>query len=120
MIRIYAMLALGLLFIFCLVVLFGSIYAERNRRKVIESELGAAREKRNNVWKEADATKDMVALYLNMVAKHGVDSEEAQAFRFGTDSPLMKSLHADNDARTAFIQQADIIDEACRKIRRKK
>jgi len=103
--------------VFGVVMIFGSFFTQRRDRKAMRAAIDAARIHRDNIWKEADSIRDMVALYMTMVAKHGPDSEEAQAMRFGTDSQLMKELHGDNEAMKAFEQQADIIDETYRQIR---
>ena len=55
-----------------------------------------------------------------MVAKHGPDSEEARAFRFGTDSNLMRRLHDDDLSMKIFNERADVIDEMCRRMVKKK
>ena len=115
--RYPALLALGMLLVFGFVMIFGSLFAERRNRKAMRAAIDAARIHRDNIWKEADSIRDMVALYMTMVAKHGPNSEEAKAMRFGTDSRLMKELHSDNEAMQAFNQQADIIDETYRQIR---
>jgi len=114
--RYPVLLALGALLIFGLVMVIGSSFSQRRKRKAMRAALDAARLRRDNIWKEADSIRDLVVLYMRMVAKHGPRSEEAKAFRFGTDSRLMKKLHGDDEARQAFEQQADIIDETYRRI----
>lgn len=101
-----------------IVTVFGSALTRRKQRKKIISALDKARLQRDKVWKEADSVRDMVALYMAMVVKHGPDSDEAKAFRFGADSKLMKELHGDHEGMRVFEQQADIIDETCRLRRR--
>ncbi len=83
--------------------------AYRLRREYIRA-LNTSKDRRDGVWKEAEAIRGMVKLYMIMVCKHGPKSEEATAFRFGTDSQLMQSLH-DDEAMDAFNQQADLIDQ---------
>jgi len=73
--------------------------------------LSESEKMRNAVWSEAEAVGDLVSLYMQMVTKYGPDSTEAKAFRFGTDSRLMKELHMDSEGMLAFVQQADIIDQ---------
>lgn len=73
------------------------------------------RSQRDKVWKEAKAITDMVNLYMGIVCRHGVDSKTAKAFRFGTDSRLMKELHGDDESMEAFNQQCNIIDATYRK-----
>ena len=114
--RFPVLVALGGLLIFGLVMVIGSFFAQSRNRKAMQAALDGARAQRDNIWKEADSIKDMVYLYMSVVAKHGPKSEEAQAFRFGTDSRLMKELH-DDEAMQAFEQQANIIDDTYRRIR---
>jgi|GEM_PF-4251769 len=118
MIKIYGMLALAAFFVFCVAVLIGSGLNEKNRRRRIQS----AFEEEYDIdsTDHAPEIKEMVALYLTMAAKHGPDSEEAKAFRFGTGSSLMKRLHGDDSAMKAFNEQADVIDEVCRRISKRK
>jgi hypothetical protein len=113
--RYPALLALGGLFISGVVMVFGPFFSKRRDRKAMRAALGAARSDRE--WKETESVKDIVCLYMTMVAKHGPDSEEAKSFRFGTDSKLMKELHSDSDFMQTFEQQADIIDDTYRRIR---
>ncbi len=115
--RFPVLVALGGLLIFGLVMAIGSVFAQSRNRKAMQAAIDAARSHRDNIWKEADSIRDMVSLYMTMVAKHGPESEEARAFRFGTDSRLMKELHGDDEAMQAFLQQANIIDETYRRIR---
>lgn len=115
--RYPVLLALGTMLVFGFVMVFGSFFTVRRDRKAMRAAIDAARIHRDNIWKEADSIRDVVALYMTMVAKHGPNSEEAKAMRFGTDSRLMKELHSDNEAMQAFDQQADIIDETYRQIR---
>ncbi len=115
--RYPVLLALGALLIFGIVMAVGSLFTQRRDRQAMQAAIDTARRHRNNIWKEADNIRDMVALYMIMVTKHGPESEEAQAMRFGTDSRLMKELHSDNEAMQAFEQQAAIIDETYRQIR---
>lgn len=117
MFRFYGLLLLGAFFVFCVAIVIGSLFKEKKRHQRIQSAFEAEYGDRTN-----DCTaevKGLVALYLNMVAKHGPDSEEAKAFRFGTDSSLMQRLHGDDDALRAFHDQADTIDEVCRRVTQK-
>lgn len=115
--RFPVLVALGGLLIFGLVMVIGSFFSQSRNRKAMQAAIDAARSQRDNIWKEADSIRDMVYLYIMMVAKHGPNSEEAKAFRFGTDSRLMKELHDDDEAMRAFEQQANIIDETYRRIK---
>lgn len=115
--RYPVLLGFGALLVFGIIMVIGSTWTQRRDRKTIRAAVDEAREKRNNIWKEADSIRDMVNLYTTMVAKHGPDSEEARAFRFGTDSSLMKKLHGDSEAMKAFEQQADIVDETYYRMR---
>lgn len=114
--RYPVLLALLGLLIFGVVMVVGSAFSQSGRRKAMQAALDKARTQRNNIWKEADGIRDMVVLYMTMVAKHGPNSLESKAFRFGTDTRLVKSLH-DDEAIQAFEQQADIIDETYRQIK---
>ncbi len=116
MFRFYGMLALGALFVVCVCLLIGSLLGEKKRRHRIQSALEA--EYDGDCHSHPPEVKDMVALYLSMVAKHGPESEEAKAFRFGTDSALMKRLHGDDGSMAAFIEQADIIDTVFRRLKK--
>jgi hypothetical protein len=116
--RYFLLLGLAAFVIIAAVYLVGSALDRRRTQRAMQYALSTERRRRNNVWKEVESVGDMVGLYMMMVAKHGPDSEEAKAFRFGTDSQLMKELHGDSEARTAFEQQADIIDETWRATRR--
>ena len=93
--------------------------SEKSCTKKMQRAVETARRHRDNIWKEAKNIEDMVVLYMRMVAKHGPDSEEAKAFRFGTGSRLMKELHEDHEAMAAFGAQANIIDETYRRIRKR-
>jgi len=115
--RYFVLLGLGVLFVFGIIMAVGSIWSQRRDRKTIQAAIDEAKVCRDNIWKEADSIQDMVSLYITMVTKHGPDSEEARAFRFGTDSSLMKELHGDNDAMQAFEQQADIVDDTYHRMR---
>ena len=117
MYRFYALLAFGAVFVVCMSVVFGSILGEKKRKKAILSALDANSEERGESHNKS--VKEMLTLYINMVAKHGPDSEEAKAFRFGTDSVLVRSLYENNEALAAFNRQADIVDEVCRKFKRR-
>jgi len=97
--------------------LVGSLLDRRRQKLAVRDALEHAIKKRDQIWKEADSVADIVSLYVSMVVKHGPDSEEAKAFRFGTTSKLMKELHKDSEARCAFEQQADIIDDIARRMR---
>ena len=116
--RYIILLALAALGIFCTVFFITSIMGDKRTERAMKRALKRERKRRNKIWKEADSIRDMLNLYMTMVAKHGPDSEEAKAFRFGTDSHLMKEMHSDSEAMTAFEQQADIIDQTYRTTRR--
>ncbi len=118
MIRYYGIVVLGAFFVFCIAILIGSGYSEKNRRRKIQSAF--EEECDINTADQAPEIKEMVMLYLTMASKHGPESEEAKAFRFGTGSSLMKRLHGDDVAIKAFNNQADVIDEVCRRIRKRK
>jgi len=119
MFRFYGLIALGGFFVFCIAILIGSGFVEKNRRQRIQSAFED--EYDADTADHAPEIKEMVALYLTMAAKHGPDSEEAKAFRFGTGSSLMERLHSDDVSMQAFNGQADVIDEVCRRmVKRKK
>ena len=112
MFRLYAILALAAVFVVCITIFVGSIWSERSRKRRLIDALNAERRE-----EESSGVREMVELYLNMVAKHGPDSEEARAFRFGADSPMMKHLLEDDVAMDLFNQRADIIDTTYRRIK---
>ncbi len=118
MFKFYGLIALCGFFVFCISILIGSGVVEKNRRRRIhsafEDECGA------DAADHSPEIKEMVTLYLTMAAKHGPDSEEAKAFRFGTGSSLMKRLHGDDAAMKAFNGKADVIDEVCRRMMKRK
>jgi len=118
MIRFYGLLALGAFFVFCIAILIGSGFSEKSRRRRIQSAF--EEEYDADSADHAPEIKEMVTLYLTMAAKHGPESDEAKAFRFGTGSSLMKRLHGDDAAMNAFNAQADVIDEVCRRMRKRK
>jgi len=78
MIRFYGLLALGAFFVFCIAILIGSGFTEKNRRRKIQSAF--EEEYDADTANHAPEIKEMVALYLTMAAKHGSDSDEAKAF----------------------------------------
>lgn len=114
MYRFYILLGLAAFLVFCLAVLTGSLFGEKKRRRRIESAVEEHLDKQDTVC--SPEVKEMVSLYLTMVAKHGPDSEEAKAFRFGTDSSLMRQLHDDDLSMKVFNERADVIDEMCRRM----
>ncbi len=118
MIRFYGLLALGAFLVVCVAVVFGSIFGEKNRKKAILAALDADRGERSDA--DQRNVTEMVTLYINMVAKHGPDSEEAKAFRFGTDSALVRGLYEDDEALSAFNRQANVVDEVCRKFKKRR
>lgn len=108
------------LILFSLVVLivwFASILKNllfpSNMEKRMKESLQEVVERDNKNWNNNQPINDMAELYMKMVCKHGPDSDEAKAFRFGTDSRLVRSLH-DNGSLDAFNAKADIIDRVYR------
>ncbi len=118
MIRFYGILALAAFFVFCIAILIGSGFSEKSRRRKIQSAF--EEEYEADPTNHAPEIKEMVMLYLTMAAKHGPDSEEAKAFRFGADGSLMKRLHGDDAAMKAFKEQANVIDEVCKRMMKRK
>ena len=114
MYRFYGLLALVVLFVVCVAVLVGAVVLPNKRRRRIESAFEDAYEGDQSSCEPK--VKSMVSLYLTMVAKHGAGSEEAKAFRFGTDSDLIRRLHEDDGSLKIFNEQADIIDDVARRI----
>ncbi len=112
MFRLYALLALAAVFVVGLSIFVRSIWSARTRKRRLIDALNAERRE-----EESSGVREMVELYLNMVAKHGSDSEEAHAFRFGADSPMMKHLLEDDVAMDLFNQRADMIDATYRRIK---
>lgn len=112
--RFYALLLLAVVGTVTFFGFIGSFLDRKRKRAAFHSAINAEKQKRDNIWKEAENVKTMVNLYMTMVIKHGPSSDEAKAFRFGTDSRLMRELHGDSEAREAFQQQADIIDQTVR------
>jgi len=109
--RYFILLGLAFIAIVGSFLFVGSVIERGRTKRAMRQALKKAKQSRNAVWDEAKNVGDLVALYMQMVARHGPESHEARAFRFGTDSRLMKELHSDNAAMQAFEQQADIIDE---------
>ncbi len=118
MIRFYGLLALGAFLVICVAVVIGSLFAQKNRRQRIQSAFEEECDDRHAECKPE--VKTLIALYLTMAAKHGPDSEEAKAFRFGTDGKLMQRLHGDDGSISTFNEQADVIDEVCRRMVKRK
>ena len=112
--RFYVLVGLVVLFIVCGAVLIGSVLLPKKRRRRIESAFENAYEGDQDSCEPK--VKAMISLYLTMVAKHGPASEEAKAFRFGTDSDLIRRLHEDDGSLKIFNEQADIIDDVARRI----
>ena len=117
MLRFYILIALAAFLVFCVAVFAGSLFGRKNRRRRIELAVEEQLEMQNTVC--SPEVKEMVSLYLTMVAKHGPDSEEAKAFRFGTGSSLIRQLHDDLSMKV-FNERADVIDEMCRRMVKKK
>lgn len=117
MYRIWGIVLLAAFFVFCVAILIGSGFTEKSRRRKIQSAF--EEEYDADPADQPAEIKEMVMLYLTMVAKHGPESDEAKAFRFGTGSSLMKRLHGDDVAMKAFNEQADVIDEVCRRMRKR-
>ena len=63
-------------------------------------------------WKKADKITALIALYLDIVLKHGPDSQEAEAFKFGIHD---QTVLEHDDARHAFVVVAKLVDDALRK-----
>jgi hypothetical protein len=117
MYRIWGIVLLAAFFVFCAAILIGSGFTEKSRRRKIQSAF--EEEYDADPADQPAEIKEIVMLYLTMVAKHGPESDEAKAFRFGTGSSLMKRLHGDDVAMKAFNEQADVIDEVCRRMRKR-
>lgn len=92
----------------------GSFFSKRKRLRRMKEALDRAQQTSDNAWSETEKVQDLVTLYLKMVARHGPDSVEAQAFRFGTSSQMIKRLHGDDTGMKAFEYSANIIDDTCR------
>lgn len=118
MFRFYGLIFLFALLVVCIAVFIGSFFSHEKHRRRIQSAFEA--EYDGDEVPRKPEIDTMVSLYLTMAAKHGPDSEEAKAFRFGTGSQLMQRLHGDDLSMKAFTKQADIIDDVCRRMRKKK
>lgn len=64
------------------------------------------------IFAESEAVKDLILSYLRIIKKHGSTSEEAKAFRFGTDNKSLRKLYKNNKAIESFHRVADLIDKA--------
>ena len=60
----------------------------------------------------SDYAAHLIETYINMVIKHGVGSQEAKAFRFGTDSDFVERV-TDEASIEEFNSKADLIDRIC-------
>jgi len=58
------------------------------------------------MWKSSAKIQDLLSLYMNMCIKHGAESEEAQAFRYGIDNEEFSNLFG-KEAIDAFNMVAD-------------
>lgn len=90
-------------------------WSEHKMRKAYNRAIENERNHQGEVWKETAAVNYWVNLYMSMVTKHGPDSEEANAFRFGSDNLIAKFLK-DTAANEAFKKHCNIIDETWRNI----
>ncbi len=68
-------------------------------------------------WKQADRVEVLMDLYFAMVLKHGPDSVEAKAFRYGIDC-RDDLLIKDEEALRAFSIAAKCMDNAWRQNRK--
>ena len=68
-------------------------------------------ERQVDKWGQVDKVTELASLYLDIVLKHGPDSEEAKAFRFGVDNENI----VDNEALQSFYKIVVIIDNGLRK-----
>ena len=88
--------------------------SEGKMKRAYNRAIREARNRQGQVWKETASVQNLVTLYMNMVTKHGPDSEEAKSFRFGSDDKLVSMKGS--AAKEAFEQQCDVIDATWRKM----
>jgi hypothetical protein len=88
-----------------------SIFARDNTREKIKEAIDKEEHRLENLRSGTLLAKDLLGAYMNIVCKHGPDSMEAKAFLFGTDSPLLRNLHGDNEALEEFNRQVNIVNE---------
>lgn len=102
-------------FVFMLLSLFGSLRVDRKKRKMKDRLNNAVATSVEILTPSLDA---LVALYINIVSKHGSGSEEAEAFKFGLDSKLVKEVH--KDSVDAFFRTIAIVDKTWKQMAKKK
>lgn len=93
-------------------------WTEYTMKKAYNKAIKAEEAHQGKVWEEHSAIGCLVTMYMNMVTKHGPDSEEARAFKFGSDNKMTADLLKDKPIRDAFEQQCDIIDATWLKMQR--
>jgi hypothetical protein len=113
MIRIYFMLALGVVAVVSLALLLGVAATQRRRKRRIEQSVGWRRLRSDE---QGPRVRSLLNIYLDMVTKHGPGSEEAKAFRFGAEATLSGEDDERSDDLADFNRQADLIDEAARRL----
>lgn len=95
-----------------------AVFFRDNTRKKVKEAIAKEEHRLENLRSGTLLAKDLLIAYMNIVCKHGPDSMEAKSFLFGTDSPLLKSLHEDNEALAEFNRQIEIVNETYRKAKR--
>ena len=92
----------GVLLFFIVLRIVGGMVANGQLRE-------AERNKRS--WNDVDKTEELIGLYLDMVFRHGPDSQEAKAFRFGVDNKEFWQ----GSALATFQQICDHVDAGIRR-----
>lgn len=73
---------------------------ERKNRAQIQDEVHAS-------WNEAQKVSELIALYVGILLRHGPDSHEANAFRFGVDN---SELWRGNESMEIYGELTEILD----------
>ena len=73
-----------------------------------------------NAWQSAEQIGDLITFYLDMVLKHGPDSLEAKAFKFGVDEdkPGTGRIWHNRGSMEAFYNVTKHFDDALRRHRK--
>jgi hypothetical protein len=82
----------------------------RRRKAVFHHEVHAS-------WNNAQKVSELIALYVGILLRHGPDSHEANAFRFGVDN---SELWKGNESMQIYGELTEIIDSVFRDYKKEK
>ena len=102
---IVLIILLGIVVVTFLYLIFNAVASARSKRNITKA-VNQATDQERQIWNAAGNVRELISLYTRMAIKHGPNSDEAQAFRFGVEN---KQLSSDNKSLEAFNRIADII-----------